>query len=351
MRRGNHTNPIRIIQLNTNRRNIVCHALLNSTTCNFDIVLLTEPWFGNIGNSQRGPVAGPGWVPILPLQPIPDNVTPRVMAYVRRRNDFTVTLRSDLASDADLQILQIDQPPHTPVIVANVYNQRAGDDPQLWTIDRLVNVTFPTNLPVIVSGDWNLHHPLWSANDCPPSPKAEMLVDWTLENGLVMLNEKGTPTFFSHDGRSLSTLDLTFANHAAVTEEAVCNWRVDRDLSCDSDHFALTWSIDRASHPINNVTAQKYRWKDVDRDKRMAWKAKYTTEINERRWIFDQLALSEMPSWLQRKHISLYVGTASMQDHGGPMTCLTASKIYETSVMQPRLSARSRATLTQTPSV
>ncbi|KAI6015728.1 hypothetical protein PISMIDRAFT_93675, partial [Pisolithus microcarpus 441] len=153
-----------------------------------------------------------------------------------------------------------------------------------------------TSSPRCRSCDWNLHHPLWSANDCPPSPKAEMLVDWTLENGLVMLNEKGTPTFFSHDGRSLSTLDLTFANHAAVTEEAVCNWRVDRDLSCDSDHFALTWSIDRASHPINNVTAQKYRWKDVDRDKRMAWKAKYTTEINERRWIFDQLALSEYPS-------------------------------------------------------
>ncbi|KAI6100335.1 hypothetical protein F5141DRAFT_1009463, partial [Pisolithus sp. B1] len=153
--------PICIIQLNTNRHNIVCHALLNSTTQDFNIVLLTEPWFGNIGNNQRGPVAGPGWTPILPLQPIPDNTTPRVMAYIRHRNGFTVMLCSDLASDTDLQILQIDQPPHMPIIVANVYNQRANNDPQSWTFDCFINITFPANLPVVISGDWNLHHPLW----------------------------------------------------------------------------------------------------------------------------------------------------------------------------------------------
>ncbi|KAI6151485.1 hypothetical protein EDD17DRAFT_1424304, partial [Pisolithus thermaeus] len=96
-----------------------------STIHDFDIILLTEPWFGNIGNNQRGPVAGPGWTPILPVQPIPDEITLRVMVYVRHRNDFTVTLRSDLAKDADIQILQIDQPPHTPIIVTNIYNQRA----------------------------------------------------------------------------------------------------------------------------------------------------------------------------------------------------------------------------------
>ncbi|KAI6118324.1 hypothetical protein F5141DRAFT_963582, partial [Pisolithus sp. B1] len=132
-----------------------------STIHDFDIILLTEPWFGNIGNNQRGPVAGPGWTPTLPVQPIPDEITPRVMAYVRRRNDFTVMLRSDLAKDADIQILQIDQPPHTPVIVANIYNQRAGDDPCSWTLDRLVNTVLPYNLPLVISGDWNLHHPLW----------------------------------------------------------------------------------------------------------------------------------------------------------------------------------------------
>ncbi|KAI6152895.1 hypothetical protein EDD17DRAFT_1428708, partial [Pisolithus thermaeus] len=105
-----------------------------------------------------------GWTPILPVQPIPDEITPRVMAYVQPRNDFTVTLRSDLAKDADIQILQIDQPPHTPVIVANIYNQRASDDPCSWTLDRLVNTVLPYDLLLVISGDWNLHHPLWSAD-------------------------------------------------------------------------------------------------------------------------------------------------------------------------------------------
>jgi len=75
---------------------------------------LTEPWFGYIGNDQRGPVALSGWHPVLPLQPIPEDLVPRTMAYYRRRGDFHVTLRSDLVSDADIQVLQVDQPPHPP---------------------------------------------------------------------------------------------------------------------------------------------------------------------------------------------------------------------------------------------
>ncbi|KAI6148218.1 hypothetical protein EDD17DRAFT_1430055, partial [Pisolithus thermaeus] len=77
------------------------------------------------------------------------------------RNDFTVILCSDLALGVDMQILQIDQPPHMLVLVANIYNQRAGDDPHSWTLDHLINMTLPNNLPLVISGDWNLHHPLW----------------------------------------------------------------------------------------------------------------------------------------------------------------------------------------------
>ncbi|KAI6138429.1 hypothetical protein EDD17DRAFT_1454024, partial [Pisolithus thermaeus] len=78
------------------------------------------------------------------------------------RNNFTVMLCSDLAMDVDIQILQIDQLPHTLVIVANIYNQRAGDDLQSWTLDCLQNIVLLNNLPLVISGDWNLHHPMWS---------------------------------------------------------------------------------------------------------------------------------------------------------------------------------------------
>ena len=53
------TKPIRILQLNANRQNTVIHALLNSATADdsADIILITEPWWGNIGNDTQGPVS------------------------------------------------------------------------------------------------------------------------------------------------------------------------------------------------------------------------------------------------------------------------------------------------------
>jgi len=182
-----HTKPIRILQLNTNRSNSVCHAVLNATVKSFDILLLTEPWFGYIGNDQRGPVALSSWYPILPLQPIPEDLTPRTMAYYRRRDDFHVTLRSDLASDADIQVLQVDQPPHPPTLIVNVYNQRAGDDRNSWSIDRLRNIALPENVPVVVSSNFNMHHPLWAIDEPHPDPRTESLVEWVVEKRMTHL--------------------------------------------------------------------------------------------------------------------------------------------------------------------
>lgn len=173
-----------MIQLNTNRSNIVCHALLNSTIHEYDILLVTEPWYGDIGNGTKGPVSLAGWQPILPLPSVPANVIPRAMAYIKNRPDFTVTLRSDLAMDADIQILQINQGTHTPTIIVNMYNQKAGEDPLNWSSDRLFNIELPNGMPVIISGDMNLHHPMWSNTAENPNPRAEAFVDWLTDQGL-----------------------------------------------------------------------------------------------------------------------------------------------------------------------
>lgn len=78
------TKPIRVAQLNTNRSNIVCHMMLNTFIDKFDIVLVTEPWWGDIGNEQKGPASLTAWIPILPTVKIPQDRRPRVMAYVKK---------------------------------------------------------------------------------------------------------------------------------------------------------------------------------------------------------------------------------------------------------------------------
>ncbi|KAG6887077.1 hypothetical protein C0992_000907 [Termitomyces sp. T32_za158] len=89
----------------------------------FDIILVTEPWWGEIGNGQRGPAALGAWIPIPPTATIPAERRPRVMAYAKRRQDFTITLRSDLAKDLDIQVLDISQANYPTVTIVNIYNQ------------------------------------------------------------------------------------------------------------------------------------------------------------------------------------------------------------------------------------
>ncbi|KAL4069038.1 hypothetical protein J3A83DRAFT_4062079, partial [Scleroderma citrinum] len=71
----------------------------------------------------------------------------------------------DMVNDLDFQILQIDQAPHPPTFIFNIYNQYTPCDPTTWTLDRLTQVLIPQGVLVIVTGDWNLHHPVWSANN------------------------------------------------------------------------------------------------------------------------------------------------------------------------------------------
>ncbi|KAF8578447.1 hypothetical protein K439DRAFT_1362184, partial [Ramaria rubella] len=137
------------------------HTLLNVSCASADILLITEPWFDNIGGEHHGAPSHPDWQPILPVQPIPEDKHPQVMAYVRWRGDFTVTLRSDLARDLDMMYLEVQQGVYPSTIIGNIYNGKNGDNENEWTLDRFFTIQLPTNMSVILSGDWNAHHTLW----------------------------------------------------------------------------------------------------------------------------------------------------------------------------------------------
>ena len=54
--------PVRVFQMNANRKNDVTHTMLNHEHIrnNYDVLLIQEPWFGRMTNGTRIPVAGPG---------------------------------------------------------------------------------------------------------------------------------------------------------------------------------------------------------------------------------------------------------------------------------------------------
>src|SRR3979490_1049228 len=96
------TKPINILQINTQRSNYKTHTILNETAGKYDILLIQEPWIGDIGNGNRGPPAHKAWQPVIPIQMIRPGDRPRILAYIRHnRSDFKATMRSDIALDPD----------------------------------------------------------------------------------------------------------------------------------------------------------------------------------------------------------------------------------------------------------
>ena len=236
---------------------MVMKALLNICANEYDIILVQEPWWGDIGGGKKGPTSGGmGWYPIPPVAVVPNDRVPRVVTYVKLRGDFRVKLRSDLLQDLDAQVLQVTQEPFRDTIIVNIYNRVEAGLPEgeRSAGEWLTRCRLPPYLPVTISGDWNLHHPLWSTdpNHQRPSNAAESLVEWMGTNGFQMLNERGEETYVSHDGRFMSVLDLTWANHVATNEGSVRGWCVRPELACGSDHLAISWAVDYGAELVDN---------------------------------------------------------------------------------------------------
>ena len=259
--------PIRFVQLNTNRKPETIHALLNDNAKERDVLIIQEPRWGRIGTDGRGqPIIGPighrAWTPILPMTTITEGTTPRVMIYFRNRADYTVTLRSDIAKDLDLQVIDITQGTHTFTIV-NIYNdprkKREG------SAYKLRNLNLPRERPTIITGDWNIHHNLWSDRNHPNNELTCDIVDWLTDKGYTLLNTRGEHTFAPHGARgSGSTIDLTFANVEADRVDVCKDWAINEALSFGSDHHGIQWVFDSGRQEIENITGTQYNIKDIE---------------------------------------------------------------------------------------
>jgi hypothetical protein len=51
------TKPIKLLQINTQCSNFKTYTILNETMGRYNIHLIQEPWIGNIGGGNRGPLA------------------------------------------------------------------------------------------------------------------------------------------------------------------------------------------------------------------------------------------------------------------------------------------------------
>ena len=149
--------------------------------------------------------------------------------------------------------------------IINVYNDTPKEQECILNRLRHTEGIF-TPHPTLLTGDFNLHHPLWSRNDqeAQQDQLTEDIVDWTALQGLSLLNPKGEITHLARcDGERLLVIDLSFANQEATDNDTFKDWAIDTRLALDSDHNAIKFIIDQLSQEIENPLDIKFNLRNV----------------------------------------------------------------------------------------
>jgi endonuclease/exonuclease/phosphatase family metal-dependent hydrolase len=138
----------------------------------------------------------------------------------------------------------------------------------LAEVGALVTEAHPT--PVVVAGDFNAKSRLWGS---PTSDvRGEMVEEWAVSTGVVLLNKGSIDTCVRHQGGSI--VDLSFASPTLARR--ICDWRVVEDVETLSDHRYIRFdivSMPAVASGATHLEAEFPRWRLATLDKEKASEA------------------------------------------------------------------------------
>ena len=231
---------LRILQYNVQKsRDVVLASLFQDPRIlEYDVLAIQEPW--------RNPFIATSYHPLKAHFRLTylDNATTRVCFYVNNRIDPSTWDVSYITKD--IIALEITNPIlHNKLRIVNVYNEVATDT--LSDLGETIGRSGPHD-ELMVLGDFNLHHPLWSTTHRHANRgivAAQPLLTIIEDFDLHLLTVPGTTTHRWKDGES--TIDLTFASEDIASRAIHC--KVDARLDYDSDHLPIAIAIDWSWQP------------------------------------------------------------------------------------------------------
>jgi hypothetical protein len=217
----------------------------------YDVLAIQEPW--------RNPFIPTSYHPLktdFQLAYLEHKAT-RVCFYINKRIDPSTWNTTHLTKD--ITMLEISNPTlGNKLRIINVYNEIGTNT--LADLRDAVHATNPED-ELLVVGDFNLHHPLWSTTRRYAQrgiAAAQPLITMIEEFHLRLLTVPGTTTHRWKDGES--TIDLTFGSEGVASRMIYC--RVDPSRDCDSDHLPISMAIAWDWHPA--APSRKRQWAKTD---------------------------------------------------------------------------------------
>lgn len=231
----NHDNrTLRILQYNTQKsREVMADAFSRQDIYGYDILAIQEPYRNPFQNTTYHPAKDRFHLLYF------NSKDTRTCIFVNKRiNPGSWNVRF---INADVCILQLTTSDWGLFSIYNVYNEPVAES-RTQTLKILEQEIKKKNIQdhILVVGDFNLHHPQWSAARAPrPTRAAHRLVEITSDAELWQLTPKGTKTHRSY--KTDTTIDLAFATH--TVKEQLLHCKVDYSLDCDSDHLPISISL------------------------------------------------------------------------------------------------------------
>ncbi len=252
------TQEIRFLQHNCARStNTMISCLEYGLENKIDIICIQEPWIG----SNQITISHPAFFKILPDQEQDENHKQRVITFVSKSFRYSVTPRSDLCADIDIQILNISGTNIENFSIINVYNEKCQkQNSNEYTIERkLTSIELSRNS--IICGDFNAHHQCWNSR-IASSIRANSLIEWLNKFNCELINTPDQYTFTR--GTSSSVIDLIFATVDLASK--ITKWSINDDAGTGSDHEVIEFSIcvenvETVNNSMNGAfNTQKANW-------------------------------------------------------------------------------------------
>jgi ribonuclease HI len=244
---------LRILQYNVQKsRDVVLASLFRDPkVLEYGILAIQEPW--------RNPFIATSYHPLkkhYQLTYMEDDNT-RVCFYINKRIDPSTWRVSFISTDI-VALKLTNHTLHNQLHIFNVYNEVATDT--LSKLEEAIGDVDPAD-ELLVLGDFNLHHPLWSKTHRRANQgirAAQPLLRIVESFHLQLLTVPGTTTRRWAEGES--TIDLTFASEDIASRLIHC--RVDAQSDYDSDHLPIATSIDWRWQPA--TLTKKRMWTKTD---------------------------------------------------------------------------------------
>ena len=215
------------------------------------------------------------------------------MAYAREQNDVIVVPRYDICLDHDMMVIEIQQRPHKPILVVNLYNPPPGSSGAHSTRQRLKLLDLPDSSPTIIAGDFNLHHPDWEEMTTEPPATTRAMAEWIQDMSFLLLNVHNYPTFHHHHHLHHSLCDLTLANTRAIGRALVSQWKVDEEARTGSDYVVIRFTVANEDTATGETVTERLNWKKANGN---AYNKAFRAALDERKCEMISMMNQERPT-------------------------------------------------------